>query len=118
VGRLVGVDGRRGHGRHARAAAQLLEKRGAYRSQIEDRFKPPGGELLHLRVGQVDARPLSNAGADVAHDLLDVHVVAPPGLLARPWLGRLRGGARSFPAATVRTAPAAMKMSAPAALGA
>ena len=117
VGRRVRGDGGRCHCGNARAATQLLEKRRTCRSRVEDRFKSSGGKLLHLRVGQLDAGPLTDARADVTHDLLDVDVIAPAGLLARSLLGGLGCGS-SFAAATVRTAPAAMEVSAAAALGA
>ena len=76
-------------------------------SRFEDRLEPTGGELLDLLRREVDAVPLGDPRPDVAHDLLDIHVIAAVlfrGLLRRP----------SVRPASVSAAPSAMVMRPPA----
>src|SRR5207237_5378775 len=67
----------------AGAAPQLLEQLRLQAAGVENRLEPACRELLNLLVGEVDAAPLRDARADVAHDLLDVHAVRALGAIGR-----------------------------------
>ena len=70
-----------------RASPNLLEQRRLDRARVEDRFEASSGELLNLLRGQLDPVPLRDPRANLAHDLLDVDVLA---VLAAALLGGLR----------------------------
>ena len=69
---------------------------------IEDRLEPTRGELLNLLCREIDAVSFGDPRTDLAHDLLDVELIA----IAGPVVAVLRRPA--IAAATVRATPAAM----------
>ena len=56
---------------------------GVIASWIEDRLEASRRELLNLLIREVDAVALSDARADVAHDLLDIHGLAMAAVILR-----------------------------------
>lgn len=56
--------------------AQLVEQRGIDVARIEDCFETASGQLMNLRRGQINPVALGDPRTNVAHDLLDVHMIA------------------------------------------
>jgi hypothetical protein len=97
-----------GYGTLSGAATQLVEELRREAARIENRFEPSRGKVLNLLVRQLDAAPLRNARADVAHDLFHVKAIGPfwpVALIGRWTLPALRS-------APIGTAAAAVEMTA------
>ena len=92
--------------------AELLEQRGLDEPWVQDGLEPSRRQFLDLLLGQLDSVALRDPRADVAHDLLDIRLVAARSLLT---LRLLRLLLRTAPVRTtaVRTPAAAMEVSAP-----
>ena len=88
----------------------MREERRLHIARFENRIETPRGQFLDLLVRQLDAVPLRNPGADVAHDLLDVHVIPAAGGLVRVlWRAALSAAAVLAPATAVIVRAAARR---------
>jgi len=87
-------------------APERFEKLGLDAARVQDVFETSCGELVDLLIRQLHPLPQRNARTDVAHDLLDIDMLA---MLARPLIRRCGSGSPFVPA-SIGAAASTMEM--------